>query len=417
MKSLPQPVIYIARDLERALGVPANTTGYHIISNYTDFAKTTTSAGNNLLIQEAKLLNTWQLLQHDQVKQYINNLDNPAILVFKNTPQIERICAENDWQLLNPPAELASKVEEKISQLKWLGDLKKYLPNYSMGLCQNIAYSSTPFILQFNRSHTGSSTFLIKDEKQLKDLQEKFPKREVRTAKYIDGPLFTNNNVATKDKILIGNISYQITGLKPFTDLEFATIGNDWALPEKLLSQKQKNKYKEIVLAVGKKLQAEGWRGLYGIDVVVDNETKELYLVEINARQPASTTYESQLQSEVQSPKSEVTMFEAHLMAVLNMDLKKYKIIEIKDGAQVIQRINSKQTIINNKQLKKILKLKLNIIQYNNNEQNTDLLRIQSKVGIMKTHNIFNQTGNKIVKILLGELSRHSGIQPCGGRN
>ena len=30
--------------------------------------------------------------------------------------------------------------------------------------------------------------------------------------------MFTNNNVVTRDTILVGNINYQITGLPPFTD-------------------------------------------------------------------------------------------------------------------------------------------------------------------------------------------------------
>ena len=97
--------------------------------------------------------------------------------------------------------------------------------------------------------------------------------------------------------MLLGNISYQITGLKPFTDLPFSTIGNDWALPHKYLSKKQISQYKKIATDVGLKLQKAGWKGLFGIDVVVDDKTNKLYLLEINCRQPASTTYESQLQS------------------------------------------------------------------------------------------------------------------------
>lgn len=424
------PLIYITRDIERALGLPLDTPCYFIISNFSDFANSIAKNRKNiLLIKEKKMLDTWELLQHPQVKEFINSLPHPdpllikergkqvlspcqkedqnevIILVFKNTPQIEKICAENNWKLLNPPAELSNKVEEKISQISWLGPLKKYLPKYSVQKCKNINFTEKPFILQFNRSHTGSGTILINSEKILENIKNKFPEREARIAEYIPGPLFTNNNVVTKNKILHGNISYQITGLKPFTNLPFSTIGNDWALPHKILTKKQILQYKKIATDVGLRLKKAVWKGLFGIDVVVDERNGKLYLLEINCRQPASTTYESQLQERIRNTKStklrnnELTTFEAHLLALLDVDLKNKKLIEIKDGSQIIQRVN--QSAIKNLK-SKINKLskQFKIIKYNNTEQNSDLLRIQNKMGIMKKHNEFNNIGNKIIKIL-----------------
>jgi hypothetical protein len=261
-------------------------------------------------------------------------------------------------------------------------------------------FTGKPFILQFNRSHTGSGTTLIDSESQLKNLQNKFPLREVRIAEYIPGPLFTNNNIVAKNKILLGNINYQITGLKPFTDLPFSTIGNDWGLPHKILNKKQFAEYKKIATDVGERLCGAGWLGLFGIDVVMHEKTGKLYLLEINCRQPAGTTYESQLQSNVRNTKSGVSTFEAHLMALQNINLKSAKLIEIRDGAQIILR-NKEKGVKNTKQIiTKLKNEKLNIIRHNNTEPNSDLIRIQSKTGIMKNHNTFNITGEKIINIL-----------------
>ncbi|MBU2542255.1 hypothetical protein KJ785_01695, partial [Patescibacteria group bacterium] len=252
-KQLEQtPIVYVTRDIERALGLE-NTTNYYIISNFNESFKGVDS-DNILLIKEKKQLDTWELLKHEKVKKFLRSVPSPLqgegqgevnIVVFKPTKQIERICAENNWNLLNPLAELSNKIEEKISQLDWLGDLKKYLPDYSVKKCKDIEFIGNKFILQFNRSHTGSGTFLIESAEQLDEIKNKFPDREARLAKYIEGPLFTNNNIVTKNKTLIGNINYQITGLKPFTDLPFATIGNDWGFPHKYLNKKQIEQYKK----------------------------------------------------------------------------------------------------------------------------------------------------------------------------
>ena len=89
--------------------------------------------------------------------------------------------------------------------------------------------------------------------------------------------MFTNNNIISKNNILIGNINYQITGLSPFTDLPFSTIGNDWGFANKYLTNKQKKKYHQIVLEIGEKLKKDGWKGLFGIDIAIDKKLKNYF--------------------------------------------------------------------------------------------------------------------------------------------
>ena len=406
------PIIYVTREIERATGLSLNTSGYFIISNFSPFAKSVTRTKKNvLLIKENRLLDTWELLQHPKAKRFIKKIKG-NIVVFKNTPQIEKICTENSWVLLNPSAELSNKVEEKISQIEWLGPLKKYLPKYTVLKCKNIpdflkSQDNYPrfqkFVLQFNRSHTGSGTFLIENEIQLNDLVKKFPEREARIAPYIQGPLFTNNNIVAKDNILLGNINYQITGLKPFTDNPFCTIGNDWELPHKLLNKKQILQYKKIATDVGIRLREHGWKGLFGIDVVINEKTGKLYLLEINCRQPASTTYESQLQySKICLPagrqgnlKSAISTFEAHLLALLDTPLKNKQIIPLSTGAQIIQRVTKSIPSLSEPKFYKADN-RFTYIRYNNIKLDADLLRLQTTKGIMDQHNTLNHLGDQL---------------------
>lgn len=441
-----QPVVYVTRDIERALGLDINTPGYFIISNFSDFAKNLCENNPNvLLIKSEKQLDTWELLQNTEVNNFINNLRHyhesgnltPStedsrlrgndvlvnILVFKNTPQIEKICQENNWHLINPPAELSNHVEEKISQLDWLGDLKKYLPGYSVDKVKNIQFQNKKFVLQFNRSHTGSGTILIENENQLDELKNKFPERLARTADFIDGPLFTNNNIVTPNNILIGNINYQITGLKPFTDLPFSTIGNDWGFTHKYLDSNQIKKYHQMVTAIGEKLRQDGWKGLFGVDIAIDDKTGELYLVEINCRQPASTTYESQLQQGIMNKEKGIknsllltsyslTTFEAHLMSLLNLDLQNYDLISITTGSQIIQRVTNEIPSLPEPIVKRMLDFRW--IKYNNTKPNTDLLRIQTPYSIIKKHNELNKDGKELINFILATKNNKIWDQPRG---
>lgn len=400
-----QPVVYIARDLERALGLSKGYNDYYIITNSSSLAKSLVKHKSVIALSADRLLDTHELLIHSRSKEIIKKLKNPLILVFKNTPLIEKNCQEHGWKLLNPPTVLSNKIEEKISQVEWLEELRKLLPPHQVTTCKNVQFKRKKFILQFNRAHTGSGTILIESEEQLKKLQQKFPNRPVRITEFIEGPMFTNNNIVWGKKILCGNINYQITGLEPFTDRPFATIGNDWALPHKLLHEKLQNDYFKIAEAVGKKLARDGWKGLFGVDVILDQKKKKLYLIEINARQPASTTFESQLQNSQLATQSSqlVTIFEAHLASLLGLKYNKEELIKIKDGGQIIQRVTEKikyQKYNIKNIIKKLENFKCNIITYKNRETGEDLIRIQSKKNFMEDHATLNKFGQQIKNTL-----------------
>ncbi len=336
MLTYSPPLFYITRDIDRALGL-SETNGYTIVTNVTPENKRLAGDRQDIIwIEEEKILDTHELLAHPTTIATI--LPQANILVFKNTSTIEHICKEQSWNLLNPPAALARKVEEKITQVKWLGELASLLPPHSIKTCKEITEADLPCIVQFNHAHTGEGTLQVEQLQQLQQLQQQFPDRPVRVTSFINGMMFTNNNVVTKDDVLIGNINYQITGIAPYTQNPFQTIGNDWGFAKKVLTETQVTEYHAMATAIGDKLRVDGWSGLFGIDVMVEHETGKLYLIEINARQPASTTYESKLQRDKHQETNQLTTFEAHIQSLLGADLKNTSLIEIFDGAQLFDR-------------------------------------------------------------------------------
>ncbi|MDE2188237.1 MAG: hypothetical protein KGJ35_00705, partial [Patescibacteria group bacterium] len=210
----------------------------------------------------------------------------------------------------------------------------------------------------------------------------------------------------TSNKVYFGNPSYQITGLPPFTDNPFATIGNDWSLPHTVLTEKNLAEFHDIAEKVAEKMRESGWKGLFGIDVIYDEERDEMKLLEINARQPASTTFESQLQTKLRDQGiAGTTIFEAHLSALVQGQTlyDRGPTLYINDGAQVIQRITNVRPMQNTRSdlvQESMETAGYNVIPYNNTKPNSDLLRIQSDRGIMEKPGKFNQRGEAIIKIL-----------------
>lgn len=387
-----ESVIYVTRDIERALSYESES--YVIISNSTSYAKSMAKNRTDIvLVDTGAILDTRELLQHPVAVKYIESQSAQQIVIFKNTLAIERICKERGWNLLNPPAELSNLIEEKISQVEWLGELSHYLPPHKIDELENITWADTPVILQFNRAHTGSGTLYIENKTQLEALQKKHPKRPVRVTDYIEGDAYTINIVIDKHGTIIpGSWSFQITGLSPFTSQEFATVGNDWNVSAKL-DGKILQKMNAMVRDVGAHMHNAQWLGLFGIDVIVDTSGK-VFLIEINARQPASTSYESHLQKKK-------TLFEAHIAALCGESLKKFKTTPVENGAQIVLRNQEGveydiETIATHCE-----KMNLHVISYEqNNRPGSDALRIQHKHGLMDDAHTPNKMLNEIADVI-----------------
>ncbi len=389
--TLPQSVTYIARDIERALGVQKNTVNYAIISNNSTFAKESVHSYDVTLVESDETLSTQELLAGSNIEK------NTHILVFKNTKAIERLATEKEVHLLNPSAELAGKIEEKISQIAWLGELTKFLPPHDIKTCKELMFDMSPYIVQFNHAHSGIGTMLITSEGDLVEVKEKFPNRPVRMTQFIDGPVYTVNAVVHTGGVLVSSPSYQITGLSPFTDNQFTTIGNDWGAAHTMLSDAQKETIHTMATEIGEQMKNDDWKGLFGIDVVVEEKTGTVYLIEINARQPASTTFESWLQdSSVATYTSELSTFVAHLRALLGENLSEYSLIPVEHGVQILQRMTTTIADVQPDSITVLRDLDCTVIPYDQRTLGAELLRIQSDESFIQSHTLFTALGKKI---------------------
>ncbi len=395
-------IIYVTREIERALGTEPNEN-FIIVSNKTKYGESIKQKFPNFVYliepKDKDLLGTTELLASPETANLVT--PDSSILVFKNTQRVESEISSKKWKVLNPKSYLSERVENKLSQIRWLGDLAKYLPSHTVKLAKQISWKNDPFIIQWAHGHTGDGTILLKTREDLVALQEKFPERMARLTSYIHGPSFTVNVVVTKDKIMMGNISYQITGLQPFTDNEFSTVGNDWGFAHKFLNQRDLDSIKTIVRDTGVKLQKDGWRGLFGVDFIMDEKTRKIYLIEINARQPASTTFESMLEIEEREKKGikGITTFEAHLRALLDLPIDQ-DIIAITDGAQIVQRVTKHVQSVFDDAVSSLNKKGFEIIVYENTTPNSDLVRIQSRSSIIDHHSSLNANGNSIIETI-----------------
>ncbi|MFA4873042.1 MAG: ATP-grasp domain-containing protein [Patescibacteria group bacterium] len=323
---------YITRDIERAAGFLGIRNDYYVITYPSPLAEAIKHkfskqiilinqvTSNKKQVTKLRVRSTLALIRSEYVQEKVHELpdkEQPNILVFKNSHQIEEECEKLNWKLLNPSAELSGKIENKISQYSWLREeksasLEVLTPISIIGEVGQFEYEDLmrqfgkDFIMQYNIGHTGSGTKRIINEQLWKNEVVRFPKRIVKISEYIKGRMYTINACVIGDNnVVCGGTSEQITGLKELTGNQLATVGNDW----NSVSEETHNKVKKIAVEIGKYMMQNGWRGLFGIDVIIDAAADRAYLIEINARQPASVSLESQLQNE----NDEINIMEWHV--------------------------------------------------------------------------------------------------------
>jgi hypothetical protein len=306
------PIFFITNDAERALGLEKLLINYHIIcidrNDIVDYMQHDKIKIFSLEKELNKInviyRNSNRLLNHTLIQNYIKNYTQNSsayLMFFKIAPNIERTAEKLGLKLLNTSSDLNRKYELKLSQYESIKNLNINIPDTIISKLKDTNYNEiksklgNSFIIQFNRGHTGGGTIIIDEEHELEDLKSKFPERTVKLVKYIHGPSFTLNGCITKYGIYWGGLSYQITGIEECTSERLATVGNDWYYCSKL-DDKIKNQIDNIVSKVGEEMAKNKFIGMFGLDIVVEQASNKAYLIEINARQPASIPMFSKIQ-------------------------------------------------------------------------------------------------------------------------
>lgn len=140
----------------------------------------------------------------------------------------------------------------------------------------------------------GGYTFYVETESDLRRIQNRFPSATALIQTYRPGvPINIQGVIDTS--ITIAPPSVQLIGPKGFSVGRFDYCGNDFHInayvPENLL-----NAALSITNRVALMMQSKGYRGIFGVDVLVDLSNDKVYMLEINPRFQSSTSLLTQLE-------------------------------------------------------------------------------------------------------------------------
>lgn len=250
--------------------------------------------------------NSTTIITHPATKSYLDNFIAPALLVYKSSTKMERVCRQNGWTLIAPPIKFGKKLfENKIKFRKILESIGVPPAPGEIARAKDLNFYELrskyglPFVIQHPKRGGGKGTFFIhsQDEwhnalKKLRvkeiegmEIREDISSLELIAAKYIQGPSPSITGCVTRHGILYTNPQYQLIDIPELYNPKRGSglfCGHDWSaskFPPEVLKQ-----IYDAVERVGKYFAKFGYRGIFGLDFVYDEENKRVYVTESNPR-------------------------------------------------------------------------------------------------------------------------------------
>jgi hypothetical protein len=239
-------------------------------------------------------INNW-LLVNPEVRAHMSRPappgQRPKVAMVFFDAETERICDELGYDLILPEAELREHLDSKLVTTRLGNEVgAASVPNvlitvqeYQQLLDAATAGGlGTDLVVQTAYGDSGKTTFFIDDETGWKRYQRDIIGNEIKVMKRINNRPVAVEAVLTRNGTIVGPFMSELTGHAQLTPYRGGWCGNEM-FPD-VLTEDLRRRAGDLVERLGNRLGAEGYRGFFEVDVLVDTDTNEVYLGELNPR-------------------------------------------------------------------------------------------------------------------------------------
>ena len=268
------------------------------------------------------------LLRHPAVRAHIaaqvkHPGDRPKIACVFFDEETERICEEAGYELILPSFALRNHLDSKITTTR-LGD-EAGAPSVPNVLVTVDTYAQltkaakkaglgTDLVLQTAYGDSGKTTYFVASREDWNRCAADVAGEELKVMKRIDNRAVAVEAVNTRHGTIVGPFMTDLTGFPELTPYRGGWCGND-LFPEALTAD-QRARAVGHVRRLGDRLRAEGYKGYFEVDVLVDLDTDEVYLGELNPRISGVTS----LTNVTAGAYADVPLFLFHLLEFFDVD-------------------------------------------------------------------------------------------------
>ncbi len=264
------------------------------------------------------------LLRNPEVQHLIASRgDSPKVCMVFFDEETEQICEELGYDLILPPYALRQHLDSKITTTR-LGN-EAGAPSVPNVLSTASSYKElldlaaghdlgTDLVVQTPYGDSGKTTFFIKSEDDWREHEDDITGEDLKVMKRINHKAAAVEAVLTRHGTIVGPFMTDLTGYEELTPYRGGWCGND--LYPDALADHHRTRAIEHVRRLGDRLAKEGYRGFFEVDVLVDLDTDEVYLGELNPRISGA----SSITNVTAGAYADIPLFLFHLLEYLDVD-------------------------------------------------------------------------------------------------
>ncbi|MFT4135415.1 biotin carboxylase [Microbacterium sp.] len=244
--------------------------------------------------ESGEQINNW-LLRNAEVRAHIARRTpfgvRPQVVMVFFDRETEAICEELGYDLILPSAQLRERLDSKIVTTQLGNEVGvPSVPNVlttvkgwkDVVAAAKKARLGTDLVLQTAYGDSGKTTYFITSEEEFAKIAGEVCGVPLKIMKRINNRPIAVEAVLTRHGTVVGPFMTEITGHKALTPYRGGWSGNEM-FPD-VLDEPTRKKAASLVERLGNRLGGEGYRGFFEVDVLVDTDTGDVYLGELNPR-------------------------------------------------------------------------------------------------------------------------------------
>ncbi len=233
------------------------------------------------------------LLQHKEVIDLIERRGGKPVASFLMFDErTEELAEELGLDVWFPPAALRTRCDNKMETVR-IGN-KAGVPSVPNALEKVSSYANLMEIAERNKlgrdlvvqsafGDSGHTTFFIASQDDFnKHKDEIINDPEVKIMKRINCRGATLEACATQSGTLVGPLLTEVVGARELTPYKGGWCGNE--IFSGAFSPEVRDKARDMAFKFGNQLLEEGYRGYFDLDFLIDVDSGEVYLGELNPR-------------------------------------------------------------------------------------------------------------------------------------
>ena len=233
------------------------------------------------------------LLQHKDVLDFIDSRGrHPKLTFLMFDEETERLAKEIGCKIWFPRAKLRNRVDNKIETVR-IGN-KAGVPSVPNVLAQVNDYRQLrqiadkaglgkQLVLQSAYGDSGHTTFFIGSEGDFRRHEHEIVGQgEIKIMKRLKCRGSAIEACATKAGTIVGPLMTELVGFGELTPYKGGWCGNE--IFANAFSQQIRDQARDYTFRFGEQLKKEGYRGYFELDFLIDQDSGQIYLGELNPR-------------------------------------------------------------------------------------------------------------------------------------